>query len=147
MTNRLPGPVCVMSCGKPLDETGGVRLIWAGSFGVTLRTIQSKLGEFHHPARTIRLEGDHRDVVIVFFGKWKEDSIERAREVTQEGHRPWFCQRCVWKALCPKCGEPMRPVGGADTLGDDGKIRHAPNFSGIGQRCRDSDCVGFTGEG
>jgi len=145
MTKRMP-PNCVM-CDRPLDETGGVRLIWAGSFGVTLRTIQNKLGEHHHPSRTIRLEDNYRDVVVVLFGKWSAEAIERARQVAQEGLRPWFCQRCAWKALCPKCGEPMRPVGGADVLGDDGKIRHAPAVSGMGTRCRNSDCVDFIGEG
>jgi hypothetical protein len=146
MTKRMPGPCCVL-CDKPLEETGGVRLIWAGSFGVTLRSIQDALGSIKHPARTIRLEAKYRDILVVFFGKWSDEAIERTKQVAQKGMRPWFCQQCVWKAICPKCGEPMRPVGGADVLGDDGKVRHAFAISGMATRCRNPSCDDFAGEG
>jgi len=145
MPKKMPGPTCVI-CDRPLKETGGVRLTWGGSRGVTLRSIQDALGDIHHPARTIRLEAKYRDVLVIFFGKWSDEAIERARQVAQKSQRPWFCQHCVWKAICPKCGEPMSPVGGADTLGDDGKMRHASAISGMATRCRHPDCANFVGE-
>ena len=144
MTRRMPGQTCVL-CERSLEETGGVRLIWAGSFGVSLCTIQNSLREIRHPARTIRLAENHRDVVVVLFGNWKDNAIERARQVAQSGFRPWFCQRCVHKAICLKCDRPMRPAA-VDMLNDAGRTSHVAVFAGMASKCRNPECDDFASE-
>ena len=143
MTTRLPGPTCVM-CSRSLDETGGRRIVATNNVGVSLRSIQSRLESIHHPARTIRLEGRWRDVVVVMWGDvWDGEVAERVRQQAQENFRPWMCQSCIGAAICPRCLACMWPIPGADIVENDGKTKHVFVIAGMATRCRNPDCVDF----
>jgi len=143
MARRKPANCCSV-CGRSLEEVGGFRLVSTATYGVSVCTPKTPIGAIRHPARSIRLEGDFRDVIVAMFGDelWTNEAINRVREATQSGLRPWFCQRCAGRDLCPVCGTPMTAVPGADHMADDGSVSHMPYFYGMGKlrHCPDSDC-------
>ena len=142
MSRRVPHECCVL-CQRPLDETGGKRLISTPSHAIRIGTPHFPLGSVRHPARTIRLGGNFRDVIVVFSGEhlWTDEMVERVRQTCEAGRRPWFCQRCARCHLCRQCGTPLTTVPGADYLDETGRTVHAPYFTGFVQRCPNPGCA------
>lgn len=143
MARRKPYSRCAV-CNRTLEETGGKRLVSTHTFSVSVCNPQTPIGNLRHPARTIRLDGVFRDVIVAMFGPrlWTDESVTHIREAIQEGFRPWFCQRCAERDLCPTCGSPMTTVPGANHMEDDGRVWHQPYFMGMGNayRCTNGSC-------
>ena len=143
MPRRLPHATCAV-CDRPQDETGGVRLVATPIHAIQICTPGTLCGLVRHPSRTIQLDGDFRDVIVALSGSklWTDHVIERVRGICQAGHRPWFCQRCAGRDLCPHCGSPLTAVPGADHMLDCGKVVHSSHFMGFGgvRRCSNPEC-------
>lgn len=141
MAQRKPAERCAV-CNSTLEETGGKRLIATPTNVISLCTIQTTLGSVRHSARTIRLTDNYRDVIVVISGEalWTDEVAERIRVVSQEGLRPWFCQRCVDHQICKLCSTPLSRVPVADYLEDDGRTLHASFLTGFAQSCSNSAC-------
>ena len=144
MARRKPAARCVV-CEKTIDEIGGVRLVATHRHSIILCTPDVPLGSIRHPARTIRLTGNHRDVIFSMFGEaiWTDEVVERIVEVGMAGLRPWFCQVCADIHLCRVCGSPLTRVPTSDYLEDNGRSIHSPSVSGYAQSCPNSNCQNF----
>lgn len=141
MPRRKPHDCCVV-CDRTVAETGGKRLIAASFHQLRICTPDVSLGSLHHPAQTIRLKGDFRDVILVFSGErlWTREVKANVMRIVYEGNRPWFCQRCVCNNLCPDCKAPLTTAPMTDYLEDDGRTVHSPHVMGYIRECPNSIC-------
>lgn len=146
MARRLPHANCIV-CDRPHVEVGGARLVADGTHCIRVCTPDDRIGNIAAPAKIIRLSGDFRDVIVAMSGGrfWTEAVVDRVRDVCEAGTRPWFCQRCAKRDLCPTCGTPMTAVPMADHMLDDGKTVHSPHVMGYGRsrRCPNSQCSDY----
>lgn len=134
MPRRKPGSQCIL-CGKDIETVGGHRLVATPHKGIGLWPKFEKLGSIRHPARTVRLEGDHRDLILVAWGDhWSDEQIDRAVQCGQAGQYPWFCARCVHWNLC-SCGHPMSQAPGCDIINESGRKSHVLFQAGSASKC------------
>lgn len=141
MARRLPYDRCAV-CDRTLAETGGKRLVATASHAIRICNLDTPLGSLHHPARTIRLRGDFRDVIVVLSGArlWTHDAIVNVERIVYKGTRPWFCQRCAVSSLCPACETPLTTAPMTDHLEDDGRTVHSPHVAGYVRECPNPAC-------
>lgn len=143
MTRRLPFRTCVM-CDRTHEECGGRRLTATPSHVVRLCGPATVVGSLHHPARTLRLAGKFRDVIVVMSGQdlWTDAVARRVERACNAGAAPWFCQRCACHSICPLCGSPLTITPMADWIEEGGTIVHSPAFTGHVRECPNPDCAG-----
>jgi len=102
-----------------------------------------QLTERAKPERAIAIDEtvDGYRFIIIWGELWTDQLIEDVKAVVQAGQQPWMCQECG-NRVCAECGAILKIAQGAETVHDDGTIKHQMIVP-TDKTCSNSQCHRF----